>query len=136
MCAKQPDMFHGDTESLRPLRDLILLLPHMQARSVGGEFHIDWESAEPQLLMQIGSNAEITMRTVNRGMSAIGRLLVAASPEVGLGEISADCIESLGWVLGELGDLGCTAHVILSACQRYTADYEPDSENYIPTARP
>lgn len=127
----------AEHESQRPLRDLVLLLPHMQARRVGGEFHIDWQSAAPELLIQIGRNAEITQRTVNRGVAAIGRLLVGVSPEVGLGEISADCIESLGWLLGELGDLGCTANEILTACQRYTSDYSPDEPlEFTPTARP
>jgi len=127
----------AEHESQRPLRDLILLLPHMQARRVGGEFHIDWQSAAPELLIQLGRNAEITQRTVNRGVAAIGRLLVGVSPEVGLGEISADCIESLGWLLGELGDLGCTANEILTACQRYTSDYSPDEPlEFTPTARP
>lgn len=127
----------AEHESQRPLRDLILLLPHMQARRVGGEFHIDWQSAAPELLIQLGRNAEITQRTVNRGVAAIGRLLVGVSPEVGLGEISSDCVESLGWLLGELGDLGCTANEILTACQRYTSDYSPDEPlEFTPTARP
>ena len=127
----------AEHESQRPLRDLVLLLPHMQARRVGSEFHIDWQSAAPELLIQLGRNAEITQRTVNRGVAAIGRLLVGVSPEAELGEISADCIESLGWLLGELGDLGCTANEILTACQRYTSDYSPDSPlEFTPTARP
>ncbi len=127
----------AEHESQRPLRDLILLLPHMQARRVGGEFHIDWQSAAPELLIQLGRNAEITQRTVNRGVAAIGRLLVGVSQEVGLGEISSDCVESLGWLLGELGDLGCTANEILTACQRYTSDYSPGEPlEFTPTARP
>ncbi len=127
----------ADHESQRPLRDLILLLPHMQARRVGGEFHIDWQSAAPELLIQVGRNAEITQRTVNRGVAAIGRLLVGVSPEVSLGEISGDCVESLGWLLGELGDLGSTATEILTACQRYTSDYSPDEPlEFTPSARP
>lgn len=127
----------AEHESQRPLRDLILLLPHMQARKVGSEWHIAWQSAAPELLLQIGRNAEVTQRTVNRGVAAIGRLLVGVSPEVGLGEISADCVESLGWLLAELGDLGCTANEILTACQRYTSDYAPDGPlEFTPTTRP
>lgn len=126
----------GD-EALRPLRDLVLLLPHMQARGIGrGEFQIDWASAEPALLRQISTNADITMRTVNRGVAAIGRLIVAISPEVGTGEIPADNIEALGWLLAEISDLAATAHQIAAACNRYTSDYAPDTPTYIPTARP
>ena len=126
----------AEHESQRPLRDLILLLPHMQARKVGAEWHIDWQSAAPELLLQIGRNAEVTQRTVNRGVAAIGRLLVGVSPECGLGEIDSGCFESLGWLLAELGDLGCTATEILTACQRYTSDYAPDGPlEFTPTTR-
>lgn len=127
----------ADYSSHRPLRDLLLLLPHMQARKVGDEYQIAWQCAAPELLLQIGRNAEITQRTVNRGVAAIGRLLVGVSPEVGLGEIDANSIESLGWLIGELGDLGSTATEIQNACQRYTSDYAPEEPlEFTPTARP
>ena len=137
MAGHQSETDLAGDEALRPLRDLILLLPHMQARGIGrGEFQIDWASAEPALLRQISTNADITMRTVNRGVAAIGRLIVAISPEVGTGEIPADNIEALGWLLAEISDLAATAHQIAAACNRYTSDYAPDTPKYIPTARP
>lgn len=137
MAGHQSETDLAGDEALRPLRDLILLLPHMQARGIGrGEFQIDWASAEPALLRQISTNADITMRTVNRGVAAIGRLIVAISPEVGTGEISADNIEALGWLIAEISDLAATAHQIAAACNRYTSDYAPDKPTYIPTARP
>lgn len=134
---KEIEAEFAEHESQRPLRDLILLLPHMQARGIGsGEFQIDWGSAEPALLHQISTNADITMRTVNRGVAAIGRLMVAISPEIGTGEIPADNIEALGWLLAEIADLAATAHQIAAACNRYTSDYAPETPKYIPTARP
>jgi hypothetical protein len=137
MTGYQSETNLAGNEALRPLRDLVLLLPHMQARGIGrGEFQIDWASAEPALLRQISTNADITMRTVNRGVAAIGRLIVAISPEVGTGEIPADNIEALGWLLAEISDLAATAHQIAAACNRYTSDYAPDKPTYIPTARP
>lgn len=120
-------------EMRRPLRDLLLLMPHLQVRT---EFHIDYESAEPALLHQIGANADITMRTVYRGTAAIGRLLVAVSPEVGTGELPADRVEALGWLLAEIGDLAATCHSIAASCQRFTADYNPNAPKHIPNARP
>ncbi len=126
----------ADREPMRPLRDMILLLPHINARQVGSEFVLDWESAEPALVRQIGRNAEITMRTVNRGLSAIGRLMVNISPEMALGEIPADTIEAIGWLISEVSDAGATAHAIYASCQRYTADYSPPAPKHFPTTKP
>jgi hypothetical protein len=120
-------------EARRPLRDLMLSLPHLNVRL---EYHLDYESAEPALLYQIGTNADITMRTIHRGTAAIGRLLVAVSPECGTGELPADCIEALGFLLAEMGDLAVTAHSLSAGCQRYVSDYVPRTPKHIPTARP
>ena len=121
------------TEELRPLRDLLLLMPHLQVRT---EYNIDYESCESALLYQIGTNADITMRTVHRGIAAIGRLLVYTSPEIGTGEFSADSTEALGELLAELGDLAATAHAIATSCQRFNSDYSPETPKHIPNARP
>jgi len=120
-------------EDHRPLRDLLLLMPHLQVRT---EYHIDYQSCESALLYQLGTNADITMRTVHRGIAAIGRLLVFTSPEVGTGEFSADSTEALGFLISELGDLAATAHAIAASCQRFNADYAPGTPKHIPNARP
>lgn len=133
MTGHQFDADLSAAEVRRPLRDLMLSLPHLQVRT---EFYIDYESAEPALLDQIGTNADITMRTIHRGTAAIGRLLVAVSPEVGTGELPADCMEALGWLLAEMGDLAATAHNLAAGCQRFTADYAPRTPKHIPNARP
>jgi len=126
----------ADREPLRPLRDMILLLPHIDARAVGSEFVLDWASAEPALLAALYRNSEITMRTVNRGVSAIGRLMVNVSPEIALGEFSADFIADIGWTLGELGDLACVSHQVMVACQRHISDYSPPAPKHFPTTKP
>ena len=133
MVGKQIDAGPGAAEIGRHLRDMLLLMPHLQVRT---DFSIDYESAEPALLHQIGTNADITMRTIHRGTAAIGRLLVAVSPEVGTGEVPADCMEAVGWLLAEMGDLAATCHSIVASCQRYTADYNPRTAKHIPNARP
>lgn len=117
----------------RPLRDLLLLLPLLPIRD-GGE--IDYAAADPALLYQIGIQADITMRTVHRGITAIGRLMVYVSPEIGAGEFSANAMESLGWLLAELGDLATTAQCLASASHRYSADYAPKTQKPITPARP
>lgn len=123
----------GQGASERPTRDLVLLLPLL---SVRGNGEIDYGGAEPALLRQIGANANITMRTIHLGTAAIGRLFVSMSPEIGLGEFSAESVAAVGWLLSELGDLAATAHLLAAACQRHTADYAPETPQYIPNARP
>ena len=117
----------------RPLREFLLLLPLLPIRD-GGE--IDYAAADPALLYQIGTNADIAMRTVHRGITAIGRLMVYVAPESDTGGISADAMESLFWLQAELGDLAATAHCLATSCLRYTADYAPETQKHIPPARP
>ena len=117
----------------RPLRDLLLLMPLLPVSDRG---EIDYNAAEPALLTQIGSNADLSMRTLYRGTAAIGRLLVAVSPEIGTGEFSADAMESIGWLLAEIGDLAATAQCLSVACHRYTDDYVPATQKYITPTRP
>ena len=122
-----------DVGSDRPLRDLLLLMLHLPVSDRG---EIDYNAAEPALLTQIGANADFSMRTLHRGTAAIGRLLVAVSPEIGTGEFSADAMESIGWLLAEIGDLAATAQCLSVACHRYTADYAPATQKYITPTRP
>ena len=126
---RAPEEFRSD----RPLRDLLLLMPLL---SVSDLNDIDYNAADPALLIQIAANAELSMRTLHRGTAAIGRLLVAVSPEIGTGEFSADAMESVGWLLVELGDLAATAQCLSVACNRYTADYAPVAPKYFIPARP
>ena len=125
---RAPVAFRSD----RPLRDLLLLMPHLH---VGDQGEIDY-NADPALLKQIAANADLSMRTLHRGIASIGRLLVAVSPEIGTGEFSADAMESVGWLLVELSDLAATAQCLSVACHRYTADYAPETPKYISPARP
>ena len=117
----------------RPLRDLLLLMPLLPVSDRG---EIDYNAAAPELLNQIGANADLTMRTLHRGTAAIGRLLVTISPEIGTGEFSADGMESVGWLISELADLAVTAQCLSVACHRYTSDYAPATQKYITPTRP
>ena len=117
----------------RPLRDLLLLMPLLP---VSDRNDIDYNAADPALLKQIAANADLSMRTLHRGTAAIGRLLVAVSPEIGTGEFSANAMESVGWLLSEIADLAATAQCLSVACHRYTADYAPATQKYITPTRP
>ena len=122
-----------DVGSDRPLRDLLLLMPLLPVSDLG---EINYNAAEPDLLTQIGANADLSMRTLHRGTAAIGRLLAAVSPEIGTGKFSADAMESVGWLISELADIAVTAQCLSVACHRYTADYAPETPKYITPTRP
>ncbi|MBK7646687.1 MAG: hypothetical protein IPJ12_05885 [Betaproteobacteria bacterium] len=121
------------TKAERPMRDLMLLMPHLPIRD---KCEIDYEAADADLLVDIARHAETTLRTVHLGTSAIGELLVYASPEIGTGEFPANTIEAIGWLLADLGDLAATAHLLMAGCQHYTSDYAPRKAKHIPPARP
>ena len=88
------------TKAERPMRDLLLLMPHLPIR---GKSAIDYEAANADLLVDIARHAETTLRTVHMGTSAIGELLVYVSPEIGTGEFPANTIEALWVVVSGLG---------------------------------
>jgi hypothetical protein len=123
----------GETKHSRPMRDLLLLMPHLSIRALGD---IDYAGSDPDVLLDIARQADTTVRTVHLGTAAIGELLAHASPEIGTGEFPANSIEAIGWLLAELGDLAATAHLLLAGCQRFTSDYAPHQAKHIPPARP
>jgi hypothetical protein len=117
----------------RPIRDLLLLMPHLPMLGRGD---IDYATADPDLLVDIARQADTTLRTVHLGTAAIGELLAHASPEIGTGEFPANTIEAIGWLLAELGDVAATAHLLLAGCQRFTSDYAPRQAKHVSPARP
>ena len=121
------------TNTVRPVRDLLLLMPLLPIRNC---CEINYEAADADLLVDIARHAETTLRTVHLGTSAIGELLVHASPEIGTGEFPANTIEALGWLLADLGDLAATAHLLMAGCQHYTSNYSPREPKQTPPARP
>lgn len=121
------------TNTERPIRDLLLLMPHLPIRN---SCEIEYEAADADLLVDIARHAETTLRTVHLGTSAIGELLVYASPEIGTGEFPANTIEAIGWLLADLGDLAATAHLLMAGCEHCISDYAPLRVKHIPPARP
>ena len=136
MGAKRVSGDHGGSSAAigtaRPIRDLLLLLPHL---SVTAKLDIDYAAADPALLVQLADNAETAMLTIHLGMSAMGQLLARSAPEVECGELSGDAVEALGWLMSELGELAAVSHCIAVACRRHTADYAPRTTKAVPNAR-
>ena len=109
-------------QAIRPMRDLLERLPRLPMTC---KQEIDYAGADPALLVAIAEDAETTMRAVYLGLGAIGHLLANSAVMVEDGTISADCIESLGFLMAELGDLAAGCMTLAAHCRRETADYEP-----------
>lgn len=123
----------GRIVSKRPARDFLLRLPLLKAGPLN---EIDYEASDPDLLVQIASNAEVCQATIHLGISSIGSLLAQAAPEIEAAEISGDAIESLGRLIAELGDIASVAHSLATACRRYTVDYVPKATRKVGNATP
>ena len=108
------------TVASRPLRDLFARLPTLPITPEKG---IDFPTADARLLVAIRDDAETTIQVIHRGISAIGDLLSHSAVPIEDGTISADAIESVGFLLSELGD-GAAALMTLGAqCRHETSDW-------------
>jgi hypothetical protein len=112
---------------------LLLQLPLLL---VTAEQEIDYAASDPAVLVYIAANAQACQQTVQRGLSCIGHLLARAAPEIESFDIPGDCIEALGFLLAELGDLASVALSLATACYRYTADYQPAEPVLSTNAKP
>ena len=114
-------------ESIQPqsapaLREVLRLLPQLRTDPTGA---IDYAGSQPQTLVVLADHAETAMCAINLGLSAVGALLAYSAPEVEDGSVSSDSVESLGWLLSELGEVAAGLFVLSSHCRRETADFEP-----------
>lgn len=105
------------SQALRPIRDLLLQLPHL---TVNEKFEIDYAVTDPALLVQLANNGDAALRTIHRGISAIGLLMANSSPEIESCEIPGDATEAIGWLIGELGEFAAVIHYISASCRKFT----------------
>lgn len=110
------------TEPRRPMRNLLTRLPLLPLTA---RKEIDFESAEPSLLVALMDDAETTMNTIHQGVGAIGHLLAHSAVVIDDGTVGSDSIESLGFLLAEISDLATSCMMLASRCRRETADYQP-----------
>lgn len=108
--------------AVRPLRSLLQQLPKLPLTK---KQEIDFPAADPALLVAIAEDAETTMHVIHLGIGAIGGLLASASVEIEDGTVGADSVESLGYLMAELGDLAAGAMVLAARCRQETTDYTP-----------
>lgn len=118
----------ADTIQTRPARELLLRLSLLPTSP---DHRIDYEAANPEVLLALANSAETVIATFNHGLSAVGIILAHASPEVG-SEIGSDTIESLGWFIGEASDMAASLLSLAQACRHHTADYSPPQPKKAP----
>ena len=109
-------------EAIRPMRDLLHRLPKLP---LNFNHEIDFAAADPELLVALAEDAEMLMRSMHNGVGAIGQLLAHSGVMVEDGTISADCLEALGFLMSELGDMAAGCMTLAGQCRRETADYNP-----------
>lgn len=97
---------HGLGDSRLALAGLLSLLPQLIIDKEGNP-SVDNGT---DILSQITEDADVAAAAISLGMSAVGKLLAEASPELG-GSISQTTLEAVGWLYSELG--AASAHVVV-----------------------
>ena len=110
------------TDAQRPMQALLARLPLLP---LTGRNEVDFQAADPALLVSLADDAETTMSAINQGVGAIGHLLAHSAVVIEDGTIGADSIESLGFLLAEISDMASSCMVLASRCRRETVDYRP-----------
>ena len=105
------------TKTDHPIRELL-----NQLREVQPEVTITGVTAvppiPPRLRTSLAAAAETVMAVCQNGMAAVGQLMAHSSPVIEDGTVGAESVESLGWLLSELGDLSGYCLVLASECRR------------------
>lgn len=98
----------------RPLREILRHLP--KAMAMEG-VRVDAASANGELLDRLAASAEASMKTIHLGLGALGHLVARSSLDIEDGSVPAECVESLGFLMAELGDLAAECMRIASDCR-------------------
>lgn len=121
----------ADHTTTRPTRQLMLRLPLLPTTP---DHRVDYEAADPALLVELADDAETVVNTISMGLSALGTILAHAASEVG-SEIGSDTIEAIGWYIAESSDASATLLSLIAACRHHTADYSPPQPQLAPLTR-
>lgn len=121
----------ADHTTTRPTRQLMLRLPLLPTTP---DHRVDYEAADPALLVELADDAETVVNTISMGLSALGTILAHAASEVG-SEIGTDTIEAIGWYIAESSETSATLLSLIAACRHHTADYVPPAQQLAPLAR-
>lgn len=103
------------TLPLRPMRDLLLRLSPLPVEDGDA---VDLRTFGVDFLVAIAQDAEITLSTIHHGLGAIGHLLAHSAVPIEDGTVGADSLESLGFLMAELGDLAAACMTLAARCRR------------------
>ena len=96
------------------MKQLLEHLPHLEFSDSGC---INASRSSPALFHSIADHAETTLSTIHQGLGAIGHLLAHSAVPIEDGTIGADSLESLGFLMAELGDLAATCMTLAARCR-------------------
>ena len=109
--------------AIQPMRDLLDWLPMLPVKESNQQ--VDYQAADPAVLIVLAEAAETTMNVLHSGIGSIGNLLAHSAVAIEDGSISSDSVEALGYLMAELGALAAGSMVLAARCRRETADYQP-----------
>lgn len=113
-------------QAIRPMRDLLERLPRLP---VSADNTIDFLAADLGLLDALAEDAETSMRVIYMGIGAIGHLLANSAVMIEDGSISGDSVESLGFLMADLGDHAAACMTLAAACRLQSAARKPKPAN-------
>lgn len=106
--------------SERSLRDLFVALPLLPATLGGG---IDYQAADPQILVRIATGAEFAMQNLHRGVAAMCLLIAQAARQSDAGETSSTHAVAIGMLVAGLCEVMALAQELAAACRLHADDY-------------
>lgn len=125
-----PTSHTSNPERHNALAKLMGLLPLLPLKS---SFEVDYEDADPDVLVEIAEQGEVLLQHLAKGLCAVGNCLVYVANAA---EIEPDRIPvaELGRLTAELSELVSTLLPLVQACRYHTVDYEPDSHKALSPA--
>ena len=103
-----------DAQSLRPTRELLRLLPLLDAKRSG----VQAATLSPsELRERLAGSCEACLRTVHLGLAAVGQLIARCSLDLQDGTVDREAVENLGFLMAELGDLASECLRIAATCR-------------------
>jgi hypothetical protein len=101
-------------DATRPTRELLRQIWKLTPLCSDGRHA---EVVDSTVLEEIGRRAEVSMRTIQLGLGALGHLLARCSPEILDGTVPPECVENLGYLMAELGDFAAECMRLASECR-------------------
>lgn len=114
-----PTSHTSNSERHIALARVMRLLPLLPIKN-GCE--IDYEAADPHVLVEIAEYGEVALLNLAKGLSAVGSCVAYAASVEG-GELDRAAMAELGWLTAELSEPLATLLPLLKACRYHTADY-------------